>query len=259
MGNSILKQLYKDYEPILKRHSGSGVYKYVTHDNGARSFMVYVHSKRIDGKVSSTDVWVYKNTIGNNNLRTQEAGVLLRGIHEESPIMFTDFALHIPSPKRVFVGHSPKNEMTEYSGAFGPEFMGNTMLVQKKDLDYVCIGGDIFEFTALDEIVEYVSPVGNNLVPYPYAVDKKGRHYNMLHEACIPTGSGYTAWKPERDNPYPTRPPELTRCMEIFNKVPKKHRKDPYDWFHYLKDGAFPWLSRADTLVPIRPIHGRVM
>ena len=247
--------------------------------------MVYVHSKKVDGKVGATDIWVYKNTIGNNDLRTQEARILLRGIHPKSPIMFTDFAFHLPKPGRVFIGHSPKNKMTEFSGAYGPEFLGNSILVHKKDLDYVCIGSDIFEFTALDRILEYVSPVGNNGVPYPYAVDTKGRHYSMLHELCTPTGSGYAEWRPKlksgktvtvdvlghdgkrkrervkmnSSSTMPTPPPEATRCVEVFNKVPKRHRKDPYDWFHYLKDGAFPWLSRADTLVPIRHIHGRVM
>lgn len=280
MGNSILKQLYKAYLPIQERHTGAR--KYVTLDNGGRSFMVYVHSKKVGGK--ATDVWVYKNTLASFD-GSEELDIIWRGIKEDSPILFTDFAFRIPNPGRMFIGHSPKNKMTEFSGAYGPEFLGNSILVHKKDLDYVCIGSDIFEFTALDRIVEYVSPVGNNGVPYPYAVDTKGRHYSMLHELCTPTGSGYAEWRPKlksgktvtvdvlghdgkrkrervkmnSSSTMPTPPPEATRCVEVFNKVPKRHRKDPYDWFHYLKDGAFPWLSRADTLVPIRHIHGRVM
>ena len=278
MGNSILKQLYENYEPIRERHAGAGIHKYVTLDNGGTSFMVYVHLKRVDGKLGATDVWVYKNSLASldgTGAGTKELlDIIYSGIHEESPILFTDFVLRIPNPQNVFIGFSPKNKMTEFSGGFGPEFLGNSILVHKTDLDYVCIGSDIFEFTALDKIWEYVSPVGNSGVPYPFAVDTKGRHYNMLHELCTPTGSGYAEWKPtpkyvtqsimnhdgkmERVSPMSPRTMPLTRCVEIFNKVPKKHRKDPYDWFHYLKDGAFPWLSRADTLASIRIIHGRV-
>ena len=61
--------------------------------------------------------------------------------------------------------------MTEFSGGHGPAFDGNSLLLKNPDGKYVYVGYLIFEFTPLADIVEFVSPVGNNDVPYPYAID----------------------------------------------------------------------------------------
>ena len=42
---------------------------------------------------------------------------------------------------------------------------------------------NIFEFTTKRRITQYSSPVGNNDVPYPYAIDNGGRYY-LLTENC---------------------------------------------------------------------------
>jgi hypothetical protein len=87
----------------------------------------------------------------------------------------------------VFVGESPENDMTRFSGAYGPEFKGNSILVKEQNdtLDYVFIGEEIFRFRALASVASFVSPVGNNDVPYPYALDIDGRVYLMIADAVM--------------------------------------------------------------------------
>lgn len=94
---------------------------------------------------------------------------------------------HIESfkPKKIFVGKSPKNSMTEYSGAFGPDFDGNTFLLDMGNNTYVHIGSFIYSFTAQNEIIEFVSPVGNNKLPYPYAIDTENNYYFLLEFAML--------------------------------------------------------------------------
>lgn len=80
-------------------------------------------------------------------------------------------------PQKIFIGKSDKNKMSEFSGGFGPKFDGNTILMyMHKVLErfyYILIeGNQISEFTTSEEIVKYISTVGNNSVPYPYAETK---------------------------------------------------------------------------------------
>lgn len=96
-----------------------------------------------------------------------------------------DTLMTFESPRRVFIGESPLNNMTEFSGGDGPDWDGNTILVNDHDDHYVCIMANIFEFTTLAPIVEYVSPIGNNGVPYPYAIDQAGNYYLMLEKVII--------------------------------------------------------------------------
>ena len=85
----------------------------------------------------------------------------------------------------IFIGKSPKNAMTTYSGGHGKKFDGNTILLNIKDKKYVFIGLNIFSFIAEYDIIKYVSPVGNSGVPYPYAVDKNNNFYLMIEDVMI--------------------------------------------------------------------------
>jgi len=84
---------------------------------------------------------------------------------------------------KIFIGTSPQNQMTTESGYYGPKYDGNTVLL-KISTHYIYIGFQIYQFDALEEIVKFVAPIGNNDVPYPYAVDKKGNYY-LLTENVI--------------------------------------------------------------------------
>jgi hypothetical protein len=46
---------------------------------------------------------------------------------------------------------------------------GNSILIHLKNLEHIYVGSFINKFRAVDEITDYMSPVGNNDVPYPVA------------------------------------------------------------------------------------------
>ena len=98
--------------------------------------------------------------------------------------------------KNIFIGKSPKIGMTVNSKSYGKEYDGNTILLQFKNNDCVFIGSRIFKFKAQSEIIEYVSPVGLNNVPYPYAIDKENNTY-------LPNEKIYIKGLPKKEyNPY---------------------------------------------------------
>ena len=92
----------------------------------------------------------------------------------------------------VFVGCSPPTKSTIFSAGHGQQFDGNSVLLQRRKDEHgvvlcVCVSGAMpTETGRLKEIVvqcntlegrdirEYVSPLGNNDVPYHYAIDTAG-------------------------------------------------------------------------------------
>lgn len=81
------------------------------------------------------------------------------------------------TPEKIFIGKSPKNKMTEFSGGYGKKFDGNTILLHLFGNTYMFIGGEVIKFVAESKITTFVSPVGNSAVPYPFAVDESGNSY----------------------------------------------------------------------------------
>ena len=86
---------------------------------------------------------------------------------------------------RVFIGESPVTDITIISEGHGPAFKGNTILVQTGNHEYTYIGARIYSFRSLAEINKYVSEVGNNDVPYPYAVDINDNFYLMTEDVIL--------------------------------------------------------------------------
>ena len=124
---------------------------YYTHDNGDRPYMVVV---------TDDSVHVYDNV--------------------------TKSILHVfDNPERVFVGESPKTQMTVFSQGYGPKFDGNSILVHAKGHEYAYIGSKFYFFETDSPIVKYVSEVGNNDAPYPYAIDERGRFYLMVENIVL--------------------------------------------------------------------------
>lgn len=128
-----------------------GTRTYYTHDNGGRPYMVVV---------TSDDVHVYDNLTRN--------------------LLYV-----FDKPEKVFVGESPETRMTLFSHGYGPEFDGNSILVHIKNCEYAYIGRMFHFFETDSPIIRYVSEVGNNDVPYPYAVDKKGSFYLMVEDIVL--------------------------------------------------------------------------
>jgi len=171
---------------------------YFIHDNGARPFHVCV--------VSPTCVRVEKFTGYDYDEHPAEA--------YETLFEWDDIA-------EIFIGKSPLNQMTGFSGGHGPEFDGNSILLRRGGeggpLRYVYIGSEIYEFEAPSRITRFVSPVGNNNVPYPFAFDATGTHcYLFLEQVCI-------------------------------TQFPVDHRDSPYEWYY----DACEQLQRRDGKMKI--------
>ena len=57
------------------------------------------------------------------------------------------------------------------------KFHGNSILIKVSKNKYVYIGERIYEFKTTDEIMDYVSPIGGNNVPYPVAFGQKNVYF----------------------------------------------------------------------------------
>lgn len=80
----------------------------------------------------------------------------------------------------IFIGQHPIN-----NNEFNKQLEGNSILVELEDYKYVFIGMNIFQFESLSKINYYLSPVGNNCVPYPYAVDENNNIYLMIENIIM--------------------------------------------------------------------------
>jgi hypothetical protein len=93
--------------------------------------------------------------------------------------------------KKAFIGKSRKNKFTVGSGAYGPEFDGNTILLQISQIQYIYIGPcgswcGIIKFRSSEQITRFESPVGNSNVPHAYAITETGK-YIIFSEGIILT------------------------------------------------------------------------
>ena len=61
------------------------------------------------------------------------------------------------NPIEIFIGKSPKNKTTKFSGAYGKKFDGNTILFNVGNNEYIFINRNIESFKSKAKIVEYVS------------------------------------------------------------------------------------------------------
>lgn len=137
---------------------------YYTHNNGGRPYKV-----NVDTSVKRIQVYASSNDHDNPNEDTYEECVF----NEEYDT--------------IFIGKSKRNAMTTFSGGFGKNFDGNTILSKRTtgDNEYVYIGERVLMFRTYSPIVTYESPVGNNDVPYPYAIDTEENYYLMIERVIL--------------------------------------------------------------------------
>jgi hypothetical protein len=131
---------------------------YYTHDNGSRPFKVII---------SKNHVKIFAEKTGDSEIE-----------YAQKPFYEGDV-------QKVFIGLSPLNSMTSHSRGHGPNFDGNSVLLHENELNYVYVGESVKRFQAITPIVQYVSPVGNNDVPYPYAIDKLNNYYLMIENVVL--------------------------------------------------------------------------
>ena len=157
------KLLDKDNE-LFKKIKHTGYKKYFIHHNYERPYLVYLGKK---------DAYIYEKP----NDKEIDWSAYSKKSDDDNKWMYVKLVKHIKFIKS-FVGKSPINNMTKYSGGHGKKFDGNTILLQKNKNTYVLIYIGIEEFKVFnDEIVKFVSPVGNNDVPYPYAIGKNNMYF----------------------------------------------------------------------------------
>jgi hypothetical protein len=129
---------------------------YDIHDNGGRPFRVAILNKKVTVSFKNYDI---------------------------EDIDYVKFVTYYP--KEILIGHSPKNNMTEFSGGYGEDFEGNSILLRIKNNTYVYIGSIIYSFNALNRIVKFESPVGGSDVPYPACSDEKGYKYLFVAKVIL--------------------------------------------------------------------------
>lgn len=141
---------------------------YITLDNDGKPFKV-----NINNKTKSLTVFKLTRIEFDNNYK----------------VISTEYNKKVVDTKflNVFIGKSPKNKLTSFSKGYGKKFDGNTILAQIKSNTYMYIGETIytFEVDSDETILAYQSPVGNNFVPYPYAISNK-RVYFLLERKMVP-------------------------------------------------------------------------
>ena len=155
------KTKYLNYKNHTARINNAETY-YI-HDNGGRPFKVVIEKPA--NKVS-----IYK---------VLDCPELLC-LPEYSKEKLLEF-----QAESMFIGKSPLNKMTEFGEGYGPDFDGNSILLHLTGNTYVYIGSSIYMFNAYGKIISYTSPVGNNDVPYPYAIDDAGNIYLLIEDAVI--------------------------------------------------------------------------
>ena len=64
-----------------------------------------------------------------------------------------------------------KIKTTIFSNGYGAKFTDNSILLKIKKNKYIFISHIIFSFTSKSEIKKFISLIGNNNIPYPYAID----------------------------------------------------------------------------------------
>jgi hypothetical protein len=112
----------------------------------------------------------YLVNIMSNNVKISVIGPDFLWEDDPKPNDYTKLIKEYKNVKQIFIGKSPLNKMTKFSGGHGKRWDGNTILLHVKGNQYVFICDKIMEFNASDEIYEHISPVGNSGVPYPISI-----------------------------------------------------------------------------------------
>lgn len=137
--------------------------EYLIHDNGGRPFKVIINSSNVE---------IYK---------------------ESDDDKYVDLILRITECERILIGDDPICCSNRAEEQLPDDFyLGNSILLHIKNNTYIYIGMTIYQFESKDYITTYVSPIGNNDVPYPYAVGQKFTYLMEEHKYI----ENYLIWDP---------------------------------------------------------------
>ena len=125
--------------------------------------------------------------------------------------------------KNVFIGKSKVCSMTEFSGARDKiDFDGNTLLLECDDIEYLYISGlENTKFKIDDKIIDYISLMANNMIPYAIMIGERYtyflyHHYKFIENDKILEGTLLNASRSSLD-PYDYH---IGRCgVDSFKKL----------------------------------------
>ena len=154
---------------------------YYIHNNGGRPFMITIDDNKLD---------IYKHNDDLNfdkilKFKIKECDKDIQ--YDEKPFNYGEKIFTVKSYEKVFIGkdyYDFKNNKVSLKHD-QKCFIGNSILVKLSKYKYIYIGERIYSFTTKDEIIKYVSPVGNSDVPYPYAIGTENT-YLMIEDVVIP-------------------------------------------------------------------------
>lgn len=125
---------------------------YYTHDNGHRPFQVTISKNNKSTKII-INKYEYDSDSDSENENYDESGYYKNNIMEIDNFM------------GYWYGYDTSVD----------QMHGNTILIKLAINKYIFIGSEIYKFKIHDdEIIDYISPVGNSDVPYPVAY---GKHF----------------------------------------------------------------------------------
>ncbi len=120
--------------------------QYIVHDNGGRPFMVVRDGSTVD---------VYLVEFNENTIkRGKQIG-------------------HYTGVTQFFDGKDPVLHLD-----------GNSVLFAIGEYDYIFVGSEMYLFTTTERINDYVSPMGNSDISYPYAITDT-RTYLMVEDVYL--------------------------------------------------------------------------
>lgn len=153
---SVMKDLDKlgtnSNSRIMANKVSSSRKTYITLDNGIRPFKVIVDKK------NGIQIYTY-----------------LPNKYEDDFVPVYDVLIkHIKKYKSYWSG---------FDSSYNREH-GNAILIEIDPHTYIFVGDTIYEFKAVDTIVDFISPVGNNDVPYPIAYGTENTYF-MLDQVYV--------------------------------------------------------------------------
>lgn len=164
MKKQIAKKLLVDDPNIIFMNSSNPfrdfVVKYDIIDNGGVAFIVFIKNKHIEIHKGEYDFDENINRMSTNPILTYDAEI-------------------------IWIGRSPLNAMTHFSGGFNNIYDGNSILIKLSNDEYIYIGREIYSFKPLAPIKYYVSPMGNSGTAYPFAIDKDENYYLMSEDVIM--------------------------------------------------------------------------
>jgi len=137
---------------------------YLIHDNGGRPFKVTIKGKK-------AFISVICDYPGENNEVVYEP--IVRRTLGPLEFSFIKEFIGLDNYDKIRIGQ----KITGYRPTLRSKTKGNSILFQVKSdksnlKKYIYVGSEIYSFYTNELIDKYYSPIGNNDVPYPYAVSK---------------------------------------------------------------------------------------